>query len=90
MRRKELAATEPEFFATVAGRAPVGYLALPLPGGDLRAVALDFAAVGQSIYFHGATAGQKYDVIAGNERAPSQKARIAASACGTSNILSLN
>ena len=68
MRRRELAAGGAAFFAEVAGAARVGHLALPLPDRPPRAIALDFAADGETIYFHGALAGQKHDAILAGPR----------------------
>lgn len=63
MRRRELEVEDPAFFADVAARAMFGTLALILPDGFPRAVAVNFAAVGRAIYFHGALAGEKFEVI---------------------------
>lgn len=63
MRRKDFLRTEPSFFQEVARRCPVGYLGLLTPGGFPRSVALNFAACEDRIYFHGALAGQKFQIL---------------------------
>ena len=63
MRRKELAVHGPEFFAEIARDCRVGHLALAIPGVGPRSIAVDFAAIEQDIYFHGALAGEKYTAI---------------------------
>jgi nitroimidazol reductase NimA-like FMN-containing flavoprotein (pyridoxamine 5'-phosphate oxidase superfamily) len=63
MRRRELADHDPALFAEVAARCAVGYLNLVTDEGYPRAVALNFAAVGETIYFHGALEGEKYELI---------------------------
>ncbi len=63
MRRGDFLRTDPEFFALVAKRCQVGYLGLVTEEGYPRSVALDFVAIGETIYFHGALAGEKHDLI---------------------------
>ena len=63
MRRKELAVDGPEFFAEIARDCRVGHLALAIPGVGPRSIAVDFAAIGQDIFFHGALSGEKYAAI---------------------------
>ncbi len=63
MRRHELQNQDPAFFAELARRCEVGYLGLLTPDGMPRVVPLNFAAVEQTIYFHGALAGEKFTVL---------------------------
>lgn len=65
MRRLELECNDPAFFQAVAAAVPVGYLALVRADGVPRAVALNFAIIGERIYFHGAQAGEKWDLARG-------------------------
>jgi uncharacterized protein len=63
MRRHELASSDPALFAELAGRCEVGYLGLVTADGTPRVVPLNFAAIAQTIYFHGALAGEKFDLL---------------------------
>lgn len=63
MRRTELESTDPAVFAEVAAAAIVGELGLITADGTPRVVPLNFAAVGETVYFHGALAGEKYERI---------------------------
>ena len=64
MRRRELASTDAALFAEIAARAEVGHFVIVTADGWPRAVAVNFCAVGQRIYFHGALAGEKHDAVA--------------------------
>lgn len=64
MRRRELASADLALFAEVAARAEIGHFVIVTPDGWPRAVAVNFCAVGQRIYFHGALAGEKHDAVA--------------------------
>lgn len=64
MRREELGSQDDDFFREVAHDCPVGYLTLLTAVGQPRSVALNFAAVDGDIYFHGALAGEKHDLLA--------------------------
>lgn len=68
MRRAELASSDPELFQFLAQHCQEGYLSLVTGNGFPRALAVNFAASGQSIYFHGALAGEKYDRIQAESR----------------------
>lgn len=63
MRRADFLRTDPEFFALVAERCSVGILGLVTEEGYPRSVAMDFVASGETIYFHGARAGEKHALI---------------------------
>ncbi len=54
MRRDELQSRDPALFAEVAAAAEVGELGLLRADGSPRVVPLNFAAVGEDVYFHGA------------------------------------
>jgi uncharacterized protein len=63
MRRDVYLRTDDAFFQQVARRSPVGYLSLITDDGYPRSVALNFVAVGEALYFHGALAGEKFEII---------------------------
>ncbi len=63
MRRHELESHDPDLFAELARRCEVGYLGLVTADGTPRVVPLNFAAVEQTIYFHGALAGEKFELL---------------------------
>lgn len=63
MRRSELASTEVALFHELTSEVMVGYLGIVAAGGVPRSIALNFAALGQDIYFHGALGGEKYDLL---------------------------
>ncbi len=69
MRRAELEANDPALFAEVARDCPVGYLTLVTADGQPRSVALNFAALGSDIVFHGALAGEKFELMRTRPRA---------------------
>jgi uncharacterized protein len=69
VRRGELEANDPGHFAEVARDCPVGYLTLVTADGQPRSVALNFAALEQDIVFHGALAGEKFDLMTARPRA---------------------
>jgi len=56
-----------EFDAIVKDTA-VGYLGITTPDGYPRVVPVNFVAVGQTIYFHGATSGEKYEAFAARQK----------------------
>jgi nitroimidazol reductase NimA-like FMN-containing flavoprotein (pyridoxamine 5'-phosphate oxidase superfamily) len=68
MRRHELESHDPALFAELARRCEVGYLGLVTADGMPRVVPLNFAVVGQDIYFHGALAGEKFDLLQAGPR----------------------
>ena len=65
MRRDDFLYNGDDFFQDVARHCQVGYLGLVTKGGYPRSIALNFAAVGKALYFHGALAGEKFDLISG-------------------------
>ncbi|MEN8007747.1 MAG: pyridoxamine 5'-phosphate oxidase family protein [Candidatus Krumholzibacteriota bacterium] len=69
MRRAELESTDRELFRDLVETCDVGYLSLVTAAGYPRAIALNFAAVGQTIYFHGAREGEKSELIGSSARA---------------------
>lgn len=69
MRRAELESADHELFHELADTCEVGYLSLVTAEGYPRAIALNFAAVGETIYFHGAREGEKFELIGQSPRA---------------------
>lgn len=63
MRRKELAARDEGLFRELTTEIMVGYLGLVDEHGVPRVIALNFVALDHDVYFHGALAGQKYDLL---------------------------
>ena len=63
MRRSELESSDRVLFAELAATCEVGYISLVTAAGYPRAIALNFAAIGETIYFHGALEGEKFDLI---------------------------
>ncbi|MCE7735505.1 MAG: flavin-nucleotide-binding protein, partial [Candidatus Heimdallarchaeota archaeon] len=52
-----------EDFRYVADHAVVGHLGLIAPSGFPRIVPLNFAAINNVVYFHGAKEGEKFDIL---------------------------
>ena len=69
MRRTELESADVDLFRDLAATCEVGYLSLVTAEGFPRAIALNFAAVGETIYFHGALEGEKFELIQAAPRA---------------------
>lgn len=63
MRRDDFLRTDRAFFQHVARQCSVGHLGLVTADGYPRSIALNFVALDEAIYFHGALAGEKFDVI---------------------------
>jgi len=63
LRRSELESSDVAVFAEVARGAEVGNLALITADGTPRVIPLNFSVVGETIYFHGATQGEKLDCL---------------------------
>ncbi len=63
MRRDELLSRDPALFEELAAECVEGYLSLITDGGFPRALAVNFAAVDGTIFFHGALAGEKFDLL---------------------------
>ena len=68
MRRSELESFDRALFVELADSCEVGYLSLVTAAGYPRAIALNFAAIGETIYFHGALGGEKFELILPNPR----------------------
>lgn len=69
MRRSELESSDGALFADLAASCEVGYLSLVTSTGYPRAIALNFAAIGETIYFHGSLEGEKFELILTKPRA---------------------
>lgn len=63
MRRKDKESSDPQVFEEIMASAEVGYLAIVLDDGNPRAVPLNFVLHEGKIFFHGARAGEKFDVF---------------------------
>lgn len=68
MRRSELESDDGALFTELADTCEVGYLSLVTATGYPRAIALNFVAIGETIYFHGALEGEKFELIQANPR----------------------
>ena len=66
LRRSELESSDLALFRDLTGSCEVGYLSVVTAAGYPRAIALNFAAVDETIYFHGALEGEKYELILAN------------------------
>ena len=69
MRRDKLASQDEELFSEIMDEVTVGYLGMLLPDGTPRSVGLNFAALGHDITFHGALAGEKFELLQHNPAA---------------------
>ena len=63
MTRSEYKSSDPNDFEFIVTTALVGYLGIFTPDGYPRVVPLNFAADGETIYFHGANRGEKFEVL---------------------------
>jgi len=68
VRRSELESDDRALFAELADTCEVGFLSLVTASGYPRAIALNFAAIGETIYFHGALEGEKFELILATPR----------------------
>jgi len=55
-------------FDAIVKQTAVGYLGIVTPDGYPRVVPVSFVAVGQTIYFHGATSGEKHEAFAARQK----------------------
>lgn len=69
MRRSEFLSEEEAEFREIVERAHVGYLGLVDTKGYPRIVPLNFVAIGQTIYFHGAREGEKFELLSRSPKA---------------------
>ena len=63
MRRKELASNDDALWRELCAVCGEGILSLVLDSGFPRALAVNFAAEADRLYFHGALAGEKHDLL---------------------------
>ncbi len=63
MRRDELASADQFLFDEVCSDVMAGYLGVITESGTPRSIAVNFVAIGQDIYFHGALAGEKFELL---------------------------
>lgn len=68
MRRNELESRDPAVFAEVAAAVVVGELGILTVDGTPRVIPLNFAVVGENVYFHGALEGEKVECLAADPR----------------------
>ena len=68
MRRLEFLSTEREEFDEITGKAHLGYLGIIDTKGYPRIVPLNFVAIKTTIFFHGAAAGEKYDLLSSHPK----------------------
>ena len=55
-------------FEAITASAQVGYLGITTPDGYPRVVPVNFATVGDRVYFHGACTGEKHDALASGQK----------------------
>jgi len=77
MKKDVLACQDPALFQELARICEVGYLSLVTTAGYPRTIPLNFTALGEAVYFHGARTGEKHDRI------------VADGICGFSMVLPL-
>lgn len=63
MRRDEFGSSENTDFSYIVNNAIVGHLGLISRSGYPRIVPLNFVAIDDIVYFHGAKEGEKYDLL---------------------------
>lgn len=63
MRRDEHSSSSDDDFKYVADNAIVGHLGLITSSGFPRIVPLNFVAINDVVYFHGAKSGEKFDIL---------------------------
>lgn len=63
MRRDEHSSSSDEDFRYVTDNAIVGHLGLITPSGFPRIVPLNFVAINDVVYFHGAKSGEKFEIL---------------------------
>ncbi len=69
MRRKVFESSGAALFQEILDRAPIGELGLVDDDGFPRIVPVNFAYASGAIYFHGALAGEKYEILRKNPKA---------------------
>ena len=68
MRRNELESHDHELFTELADAVEVGQLGILTADGSPRVIPLNFAAIGETVYFHGALAGEKFEMTKADAR----------------------
>ena len=63
MRRREFQSDNPEEFDWITQSGSVGHLGIMDSGGFPRIVPLNFVALNQCVYFHGALDGEKFEIF---------------------------
>jgi nitroimidazol reductase NimA-like FMN-containing flavoprotein (pyridoxamine 5'-phosphate oxidase superfamily) len=63
MRRYEYFSDDMTEYDAIMAAVAIGYLGIETPDGYPRVVPVDFVTMERVIYFHGATAGEKYEVL---------------------------
>jgi nitroimidazol reductase NimA-like FMN-containing flavoprotein (pyridoxamine 5'-phosphate oxidase superfamily) len=62
------AGSDSSVYDLLATRAAVGHVGILTPDGYPRVVPVNFATVGDRVYFHGASSGEKYDAFAARQK----------------------
>jgi nitroimidazol reductase NimA-like FMN-containing flavoprotein (pyridoxamine 5'-phosphate oxidase superfamily) len=68
VRRAELSCHDPELFAELSKICGESYLSLVTACGFPRALAVNFAARDETVYFHGARSGEKFERMTADSR----------------------
>jgi len=68
MREPEKMSENVAEFDAIVRDASIGHLGILTPDGYPRVVPVNFVAIGQTIYFHGATSGEKYESFAARQK----------------------
>ena len=55
-------------FEVISDRTQVGYLGIITPDNYPRVVPVNFATIGDRVYLHGATTGEKYDALSSGQK----------------------
>ncbi|MBU0982801.1 MAG: pyridoxamine 5'-phosphate oxidase family protein, partial [candidate division Zixibacteria bacterium] len=53
MRRHEYTCDDPDAFAAIVNETSIGNLGIVTPDGYPRVVPVNFAVIGETVYFHG-------------------------------------
>ena len=68
MRRDEFFTDEKKIIDEILDTVEVGYLGFNTPDGQPRVVPVNFVRVGETVYFHGASEGEKFESLKVSDR----------------------